>query len=125
LGFAIGRLRAHVREYTRAFAAYRAGNEAHREIVDRIVGPYDREGRERQAERLRQLYTREAVAALAGAGTDTERPLFVIGMTRSGTTLVEQILSRHPAVFAAGERPVLAQVRDRFERVAIGGNGRL
>ena len=125
LGFAVGRLRAREREYARAFAAYECGNEAHREIVERAVGPYDREGRELQVERLRQLYTREAVAALAGGGLDTERPLFVIGMTRSGTTLVEQILSRHPAVFAAGERPVLAQVRDRFERAAIGGNGRL
>jgi Sulfotransferase family len=40
-----------------------------------------------------------------GLGNASERPLFILGMMRSGSTLVEQILASHPDVFAAGERP--------------------
>src|SRR5690606_26424378 len=127
LGFAVGRLHLHAHRYRRAFAGYRIGNEAHRVIVERAVGPYDREGRERQVERLVRLYSRESLAGLSGTGPDAarQRLIFVVGMTRSGTTLVEQILSRHPDVFAAGERPALAKVRDDFERIAAGSDGEL
>ncbi len=127
LGFAVGRLRVHTRDFRRAFAGYRAGNEAHRKIVERAVGPYDRGGRERQVERLIRLYSRHAISGLSGVGLDParQRPIFVVGMTRSGTTLVEQMLSRHPDVFAAGERPALARVRDDFERIAVSGKGEL
>jgi hypothetical protein len=52
------------------------------------------------------------------AGNDDERPTFIIGMPRSGSTLVEQILSSHPDVFGAGEvkhlSRALGQIRDRF-----------
>jgi|HubBroStandDraft_1064217.scaffolds.fasta_scaffold00567_14 tetratricopeptide (TPR) repeat protein len=39
-----------------------------------------------------------------GAGSDSERPVFIVGMPRSGTTLTEQILASHPEIFGAGER---------------------
>jgi tetratricopeptide (TPR) repeat protein len=41
-----------------------------------------------------------------GFGLETERPVFIVGLPRSGTTLTEQILARHPQVFAAGELPL-------------------
>jgi hypothetical protein len=41
----------------------------------------------------------------ANLGNPSERPIFILGMMRSGSTLVEQILANHPDVFAAGERP--------------------
>lgn len=127
LGFAVGRLQVHGRSFRRAFAGYRIGNEAHRMIVEREVGPYDRGGRERQVARLMRLYSRKSMSGLSGVGLDStrQRPIFVLGMTRSGTTLVEQMLSRHPDVFAAGERAALAMVRDDFERIAVGSNGEL
>ncbi len=127
LGFAVGRVRVHGRKFRQAFAGYRLGNEAHRVLVERTVGPYDRGGRERQVERLVRLYSRQSLDGLSGVGLDPDRrrPIFVIGMTRSGTTLVEQMLSRHPDVFAAGERPALAKARDDFERIAVSSNGEL
>jgi len=45
-------------------------------------------------------------SALRRCGNPSTRPIFIFGMPRSGTTLVEQILSAHPAVFAAGELPL-------------------
>ncbi len=47
-----------------------------------------------------------------GLGLDSERPVFVFGLPRSGTTLVEQILASHPQVFGAGETRL---ARDHFE----------
>ena len=51
-------------------------------------------------------------------GLDDDRPVFIVGMPRSGSTLVEQILSSHPDVYGAGEVKYLAaplgQLRDRF-----------
>ena len=54
------------------------------------------------------------------AGLDDNRPVFIVGMPRSGSTLVEQILSSHPDVYGAGEVKYLSrslgQLRDRFRR---------
>jgi len=54
-------------------------------------------------DRLTQRFTREFFAAHTRLGQDDETPLLIVGMPRSGTTLVEQILSRHPAIGAGGE----------------------
>jgi tetratricopeptide (TPR) repeat protein len=51
---------------------------------------------------------------LAGAGLDGPRPVFIIGLPRSGTTLLEQILASHPEVYGAGEVPL---VRRSFEEI--------
>ena len=50
-----------------------------------------------------RAFTPEFFARVRGWGLETERPVFVVGMPRSGTTLIEQILSSHPQVFGAGE----------------------
>ena len=54
---------------------------------------------------------------LAGAGLDTPRPVFIIGLPGSGTTLIEQILASHPEVFGAGE---VSLARDSFEELVVG-----
>jgi tetratricopeptide (TPR) repeat protein len=54
-------------------------------------------------ERSRACFTRERMARLPRARHGSERPIFIVGMPRSGTSLAEQILASHPAVFGAGE----------------------
>ena len=130
IGFALGRLYHRRKEYRRAFHAYKTGNEAHAEIVEAAVGPYDRSRQEQTVSSIIDLYSREAVARLASRGSDQcgpdeNRPIFVLGMTRSGTTLVEQILSRHPDVYCAGESIALAETRDEFEKLAVTDKGKL
>jgi tetratricopeptide (TPR) repeat protein len=63
--------------------------------------------------RLKKFFTPERMALLpqAGVRTDVPQPIFVIGFPRSGTTLVEQILSSHPAIRAGGELPFIADLR--------------
>jgi len=67
---------------------------------------------------IRAAFPKEAFENRKFAGLDDERPVFIVGMPRSGSTLVEQILSSHPDVYGAGEVKYLAralgQLRDRF-----------
>lgn len=67
---------------------------------------------------IKQAFPKEIFAKRAFAGLGDERPTFIVGMPRSGSTLVEQILSSHPGIHGAGEVKYLsrslAQLRDRF-----------
>jgi tetratricopeptide (TPR) repeat protein len=67
---------------------------------------------------IRAAFPKEVFENRKFAGLDDDRPVFIVGMPRSGSTLVEQILSSHPDVFGAGEVKYLAralgQLRDRF-----------
>ncbi len=56
-------------------------------------------------ERIKNVITAEKCRKFAISGSSSTRPIFVFGMQRSGTTLTEQILSSHPAVYGAGELP--------------------
>ena len=63
------------------------------------------EGERAAAERTMAAFTRDAIRSRSGAGNLSDQPIFILGMPRSGTTLVEQILSSHPSVAATGETP--------------------
>jgi tetratricopeptide (TPR) repeat protein len=54
-------------------------------------------------DRIRELMSPEMMRAKAGAGDSSDVPIFIVGMPRSGSTLVEQMLASHPKVFGAGE----------------------
>jgi tetratricopeptide (TPR) repeat protein len=54
--------------------------------------------------RLPELFDADALAAVRGIGDPAAAPVFIVGMPRSGSTLIEQILASHPRVFGAGER---------------------
>ena len=67
---------------------------------------------------IRAAFPKEAFENRKYAGLDDDRPVFIVGMPRSGSTLVEQILSSHPDIYGAGEvkylSRALGQLRDRF-----------
>ncbi|HEY6048796.1 MAG TPA: sulfotransferase, partial [Sphingomicrobium sp.] len=67
---------------------------------------------------IRAAFPREVFENRKYAGLDDDRPVFIVGMPRSGSTLVEQILSSHPDIYGAGEvkhlSRALGQLRDRF-----------
>ncbi|HEX5258734.1 MAG TPA: tetratricopeptide repeat protein [Sphingomicrobium sp.] len=67
---------------------------------------------------IRATFPKEAFENRKFAGLDDDRPVFIVGMPRSGSTLVEQILSSHPDIYGAGEvkylSRALGQLRDRF-----------
>jgi tetratricopeptide (TPR) repeat protein len=98
LHFALGKAYADIERFDLSFAHFSAGNG-----LKRARSGY------REAEALgalaqtRTIYSREWMAGFAGRGESSPVPVFVFGMPRSGTTLVEQILASHSQVHGAGE----------------------
>lgn len=107
IGFALARLLDLAGAFADAFAAAAAANRA----SARASGArYDPVGAQALIDRIIAAFP-APVPAPAGEREDPAAPLFICGMFRSGSTLVEQILSRHPAVLAGGEI-------DRIGRIA-------
>jgi len=98
LHFALFKAYDELKRPDEAFAHLAKGNRLYRGLV-----PYNEAEVAAFFRDLKETYTQEAVAALAGSGHPSDVPVFVVGMPRSGTTLVEQILASHPDVFGAGE----------------------
>ncbi|KPK60007.1 MAG: hypothetical protein AMJ59_08490 [Gammaproteobacteria bacterium SG8_31] len=84
-------------DYDSAFLAFRDANR---------VRPSEFSPEEFTAtvDRLIRFFTRDRLATLPGAGCSSDRPVFIVGMPRSGSSLVEQILASHTRVHACGER---------------------
>jgi tetratricopeptide (TPR) repeat protein len=92
-------------------------NEANRLAASRRKSQgrrYDPREHSAFVDRLIEAFTPELFARLSDMGDSTRRPVFVFGMPRSGTTLVEQILASHPRVHGAGE---LRLARETFESI--------
>ena len=99
LRFAIGKYCDDNGQFERAFQSFRRGNELLKLTAER----YDPGLRTRFADDLIRTYTRSALAVPGAGASDSARPVFVVGMMRSGTTLVEQIVSSHASVHGGGE----------------------
>ena len=98
LNFALGKAYADIGERERSFRHFLAGNGEKRRQT-----PYDEAAALARLERIRCAFSPGLMAARKGAGHDSEVPVFILGMPRSGSTLVEQILASHPQVHGAGE----------------------
>jgi tetratricopeptide (TPR) repeat protein len=98
LDFALGKAYGDLGDHRRAFAHLRAGNAAKRALIK-----YDEESTLRLFRNIEGVFTPEMLKANSGRGDPATVPIFVVGMPRSGTTLVEQILASHPMVHGAGE----------------------
>lgn len=91
--------------------------------LDRRAGHgFSREAHARLVEAIEETFSRDALAGMATSGLDTMQPLFVVGMPRSGTTLVEQILASHPLVHGAGETDEIAAAAVAFCAGRIDGD---
>jgi tetratricopeptide (TPR) repeat protein len=99
--FAMGKVLEDCGDYPGAMAQFDAANALRaRGLV------FDREGLAAMVDRAIATFTPAFFAQHTETGHDTEKPIFIVGMYRSGTTLVEQILSSHPRIAAGGELTV-------------------
>ena len=98
LHFNLGMLYDHTQQYERAFFHYQQGN---------TLKPltFDRANFTRIVEGIVSIHTSEFMARMPRARVRSDRPVFIVGMVRSGTSLIEQILASHPDVDGAGELP--------------------
>jgi len=113
LHFAMGRLQERAGNYDAAWAAFEKGNALY-------PATYDPAQAEHAAAELTSTFNAWTLSGMPRASIPTDKPVFVIGMPRSGTTLVEQILSSHPDCFGAGELLVLPQLSQELGR-RLGG----
>lgn len=103
--FAIARVCERRGNHDAAFSHFREAN--------RIKGglyPFDAQRHTEYVQRIMAVFTREFFAQRQGHGLDDERPVFIVGMPRSGSTLVEQILASHSGVVALSEHPEMREL---------------
>lgn len=109
LHFGLGKLYDDCGKFDMAFEHYRKGNLL---LHERHV--YDRIAHERDISELCEVFDSQWLAGVRDWGNASERPVFIIGMPRSGTTLTEQIIAAHPAVFGAGELSYFTRLNARM-----------
>jgi tetratricopeptide (TPR) repeat protein len=98
LHFAWGKVQDDLGNHESAFAHFQAGHALQRRRI-----AYDEPATMALFERIRATFTAELLRSRRNLGTEDARPIFIVGMMRSGTSLAEQILASHPQVFGAGE----------------------
>ena len=109
LHFALGKALEDAGEYPASFQHYAAGAKIRRSQID-----YDAEETTAQLKRSCALFTPAFFADRADAGFDDPAPIFVVGLPRSGSTLVEQILASHSAVEGTMELPDIVTLARRL-----------
>ena len=100
LHFALGKALEDAAEYEPAFASYEQANAARR-----AANPHDAAAHTAFVQRSIATYSTTFFANRAGSGCDAPDPIFVLGMPRSGSTLVEHILASHSQVEGLSELP--------------------
>jgi tetratricopeptide (TPR) repeat protein len=98
LHFALGKAYGDVEQHELAFQHLQQGNALKRKQVR-----YDEQATVQRLREIAAAFPAELIRRNAGLGDPSADSVFIIGMPRSGTTLVEQMLASHPKVFAAGE----------------------
>lgn len=99
LHFAMGKYYDDIGQFPQAFKNYRDANE----LLKPIAENYDREARTAFVDHLIHIHSRENMATVRGGTSASMKPVFVVGMMRSGTSLTEQIIASHPMAKGAGE----------------------
>jgi hypothetical protein len=103
--FAIGKALEDGKDFARSFEHYSTGNHLRKTQVG-----YRADDNRAFVQRCRDLFTPEFFAARAGFGTTAPDPIFIVGLPRSGSTLIEQVLSSHTQVEGTMELPQLVEM---------------
>ena len=103
--FALGKAYEDAGDYDRAWEYYETGNQRQRPLVS-----YDPVGFESRHEEIAEVFSREFLEQHAGEGFESDAPIFIVGLPRSGSTLIEQILSSHSQVEGTLELATLGKI---------------
>lgn len=111
--FALGKVHDDCGEFRGAFAHYLKANDLRaREL------PFDAKTFLGELSRIKNVFSKTYFSELTGRMPYSKTPVFIVGMLRSGTSLVEQMLSVHPNIFGAGELPFISTLANELGREA-------
>ncbi|MGH8120959.1 MAG: tetratricopeptide repeat-containing sulfotransferase family protein, partial [Gammaproteobacteria bacterium] len=103
--FSMARILDERGDYEQAFRHLLQGNVLHRKTYE-----FDVKEVEQSVTMLTDTFTAGTIRGKTGQGLDTDVPVFIVGMPRSGTTLTEQIIASHPEAFGAGELALISMI---------------
>lgn len=113
LHYAAGKICDDLKLYERAFHHFDTANRT-------AFKTYDHKDIENYRRQKKTIFSKRFYRDREGWGNESEMPVFIVGMPRSGTTLTEQILSAHPDVFGAGEIETAEKLARLSERITPG-----
>jgi len=103
--FALGKLCSNLKKFKESFEYHHSGNRLKRRQIEFNIGSHVD-----YLSRIKEIFSAAFIECRKSWGSNSEIPIFIFGMPRSGTTLVEQILASHPNVYGAGELLFLPQI---------------
>ena len=114
ISFGLAKSFEDIKEFSKSFHFLTEANR-----LRRATYSYSSQQQQLYFKRIRETFSSSFMENFSGPGHNDETPVFILGMPRSGTSLVEQILASHPEVFGAGELPLLSQTaRSHFGSAA-------
>jgi tetratricopeptide (TPR) repeat protein len=119
LRYALGKYFDDLRQYEQAFGSYRRANE----LTKHYGNDYDGAAMTERIDRVINDFDAASIRRYQSFGNPSERPVLIIGMPRSGTSLTEQILASHPHVFGAGELRFWQTAFSAYEAAAFQDRG--
>ncbi len=114
LQFALGEINDQKENQDAAFADFEAGNKLQKKQLTRAGRSFDADAFDKRVDGIISVYGAELLDGRKDGGDPTEQPVFIVGMPRSGTTLVEQVAASHADVAGKGELDLI--------RVLAGGD---
>ena len=114
LHFKAGKICDDMQEYDDAFHHYELANNLQ-------PYKYDESIVQQSLSNIKSMFSSEVMGSFNKSTNNSNAPIFILGMPRSGTTLVEQILSSHPDVFGGGEMPLLSSISNKLGGAFITG----
>ncbi len=109
--FALGKAFEDNEDFDKAWDYYDSGNRKQRTLVTH--SPLDMENRQNK---IIEIFSREFLEKNSGFGLDSPDPILIVGLPRSGSTLVEQILASHSQVEGTSELPILGKLASSIGR---------
>ncbi|MCX2980603.1 tetratricopeptide repeat protein [Halieaceae bacterium IMCC14734] len=119
LAFALGKAFEDAKDYTRSFEYYTQGNQLKRQQSN-----YDADTISEDLKQQRSYFTREILESRANAGHPAPDPIFIVGLPRAGSTLLEQILSSHSQVDGTLELPNILSTAQKLRRQGRDDDGK-
>ncbi len=109
IAFSLGKAYEDIKDYKKSFNYYKEANLTFRNQIK-----YSNDEEANNFSEIKKIYNKALIKNYSQLGKKNEKPIFILGMPRSGTTLVEQIISSHPQVFGGDEVEIIPEIIDKF-----------